>query len=157
MHGGDPGWREATSPSGRREIAEVECSALDTVLALTFEPRELTNLLAGAAAGCCERSALTAVHRAVHEDAGFARRLGRLLDLLHRDAIARLAEADPFDFASRPLPARNHARELAGRVWALSTSSDPSATKLARCMERRVILDGLERLRAEPRPEGNPE
>lgn len=142
---------------GRRAIEEVECSGLDVVLALTFEPRELMNLLGQADRKSCERAALSAVHRGVHEDPAFARRLGRMLDLLHQEPIARLEGADAFDFASRPLPDDDHARELAGRVWALATSSDPSAAKLARCMERRVVLDGLERLRAEPRQEGNPE
>ena len=75
----------------RRPIEEVECSGLDVVLALTFEPRELVNLLGGADRTSCERAALSVVHRAVHDDPAFARRLGRMLDLLHR------AQPQPLD------------------------------------------------------------
>lgn len=143
---------ETTSPCDRVPIEQVDCDLLDVALALSFEWRELVNLV-GAAPGCAcptARSAVTLAHKAVHGNAAVARRLEAQLDLMHGAALDRLAARGPHCIAAA-LVGRDlrEARDLAGDVWALGSSADPDAAGLRRWVSRALFVDGLLALQAQ--------
>lgn len=147
--------RQAAQEQERTPIERVECGLLDAVLALSFEPRELENLLSGAGepapdCGCPgARGVISLAHRATHQGGALARRLEGLLDLLHARSLARLEELGPTHFAAETVARDLWAHpDLAGRVWALARCADPAAADLVRYLGRAVGLDALRALAA---------
>lgn len=127
----------------RLEIAKVDCALLDAVLAFTFDPRELANLV-GNEACACPRGVVSQAHKACHEDAASARRLERVLDRLHSREVQRLEEVGLDAWADEALDDADRTPELlAGRIWALATCDDPGAAALRRSVGRALFLDGL--------------
>ncbi|MCO5170157.1 MAG: hypothetical protein M9894_27805 [Planctomycetes bacterium] len=143
--------REAT----RLRIWQVDCTLLDAVLLLSFDPRELSNLaraagLEPAACACPDARALVrAVHRACHEATPLALHLERLLDLVHRRALDALAtyglEAFGDDLAGRDLWQVPH---LAGRLWAALTAPGDTAERLRAYLRNALAVDAMRALAA---------
>lgn len=124
--------------SERRRIWEVSCGLMDPILTMTFEERELENLLSRAGqvlprCGCAplSQSLVLAAHAACHERNGaLACLIESQLDVIHSAAIELLEEEGPGPLLHPIWEGAGVVADLAGRLWALGTWLDPLASEL---------------------------
>tara|TARA_R110002072_G_scaffold22335_3_gene77960 strand:- start:454 stop:867 length:414 start_codon:yes stop_codon:yes gene_type:complete len=129
---------------------------MDAILALSFERRELENVLAAAEVSLPEpcrcmpasQVVILAAHALCHEDNAVSQVLGRQLDLLHARSVARLAARGLEAFLRPVLLQPEDLSDLGGRLWAIATSLD-EGTHLAVAQVRSALAMGGIRLLAE--------
>ena len=139
----------------RLRIWEVDCLLLDSILALSFEPEELLTRCqsAGVPLRLCDcasaRQVLHAVHEASHADTPLARLVEHNLDVLHRASLERL-EGGLLEELHDELRGADlwSVADLAGKLWALATSSGEGLDPLRHHVRGAIVVDGL-RLLAE--------
>lgn len=134
----------------RIRIWDVDCALLDAILALSFDPQELLNSCQSAEAevSTCrcltpDHRAVVSVHRACHQPSRLAELTERRLDVVHRQALDRLELG--IESLARELLGADLTRvpHLAGKLWAVATSSEPRAEALRRHLGAALNMAGL--------------
>lgn len=128
----------------------LDCNALDLVLTFCVTDADLDALTVPIRrSGWVPRSVLRRnwLHRACHEDAACARRLGDLLDVRWADWIACVRHADAAglgDAVSRAARCGAHA----GLLWSLLTDPRPAIRTQGALLGRTWMLDACRAPRA---------
>ena len=134
----------------RKSIHEIDCLAVDAVLAVSFDWRELANRLSASHKKVPHTNvgnvpAPLAIYRMAHAvshaDFGFAQSLTRMLNLRYQaqiQEVEKMSVGSLCGFANQVK--MDKPQKLAGLIWATASDSRPGAEKILRYFLHRCLI-----------------